>query len=117
MEMNPLHIPGVLVACVFAASAAVAQQPAPPAGGEAPPPKHTCTKPGDYPGNLASENQRRAWQKDYVAYTDCLKKFISDQKAIADPHIKAYNAAIEEYNEGVRAFNEQVEKARAAAGK
>jgi hypothetical protein len=107
----------VLIAGLLAASVATAQQAPAPAGGDAVPPKHSCTKPGDYPGSLASENQRRAWQKDYIGYTDCLKKFINDQKAIAEPHVKAYNAAIEEYNEGVRAFNEQVEKARAASGK
>jgi hypothetical protein len=98
-----------------AAFAALAQTPAPapsPAASDAPVPKHACTKPGDFPGALASDTQRRSWQKEYVGYTDCLKKFINDQKAIAEPHVKAYNAAVDEYNESVKVFNEQIEKAR-----
>jgi len=76
-------------------------------------PKPECgDKPGEYPGNLASDNQKRNWQKEYVAYIDCLKKFIEDQQALAEPHIKASNAAINEYNAGVKAYNEQVQKAK-----
>jgi hypothetical protein len=106
-----------LPALVFAAAAtaaAFAQTPAAPATSpaDAGMRKHACSKPGNFPGNLASELQKRSWQKEYVGYTDCLKKFISDEKALAEPHVKAYNAAVDEYNEGVRVFNEQIEKAR-----
>jgi hypothetical protein len=99
----------VLLVGAAATSSAFAQ-PAP--GADVPVPKHACTKPGDHPGGLASDTQRRTWQKEYVGYTDCLKKFINDQKAIAEPHVKAYNAAVDEYNESVKTFNEQIEKAR-----
>jgi hypothetical protein len=75
-------------------------------------PKPSCTKAGDYPGNLASDTQKRQWQKDYVGYVDCLKKFIEDQQALASPHIKASNAAINEYNAAVKAYNEQIQKAK-----
>jgi hypothetical protein len=101
----------VFASGVVATSSALAQSPPAPAP-DAAPPKHNCAKPGDYPGNLASDTQRRSWQKEYVAYTDCLKKFINDQKAIAEPYVKAYNAAVDEYNESVKTFNEQIEKAR-----
>ena len=50
------------------ASAALAQQAAPAATPAAPLPKHSCAKPGDFPGNLATDTQRRSWQKDYVDY-------------------------------------------------
>ena len=104
-----LHrLSAAFVAGAIATSAAMAQQTPAPAES----PKHSCTKPGDHPGALASETQRRTWQKDYVAYTDCLKKFINEQKALAEPYVKAYNAAVDEYNESVKTFNEQVEKAR-----
>ncbi|MDQ2916712.1 MAG: hypothetical protein M3R40_06080 [Pseudomonadota bacterium] len=69
-------------------------------------------KPDDFPGNLASDKQKRTWQKEYVGYVDCLKKFIEEQQALADPHVKASNAAITEYNAGVKAYNEQVQKAK-----
>jgi hypothetical protein len=98
---------------VFAASATAqpASAPAPAAATAAPIPKHNCGKPDEYPGNLASDTQRRTWQKGYVAYVDCLKKFVEDQQALAAPHVKASNEAIEEYNAAVKAYNETVQKA------
>ena len=71
-----------------------------------------AAKPGEYPGNLASDNQKRQWQKDYVAYIDCLKKFVEEQQALAEPHVKAANAAIGEYNAGVKAYNDEIQKAK-----
>ena len=107
------------IACAVLGGQAVAQTPAAapaaaaPAAANAPLPKPECgAKPGEYPGNLASENQKRAWQKDYVGYIDCLKKFIEDQQALAEPHVKAANEAINEYNAGVKAYNEEVQKAK-----
>ena len=107
------HLPAFLVSAVVA-TAALGQTPAPAASATPDPnvPKHACVKPGEVPGSLSSDLQKRAWQKEYVAYTDCLKRFIADQKALADPHLKAFNAAVDEYNEGVRKYNEMVEKAR-----
>jgi hypothetical protein len=96
----------------FTAVAMAQQSPAPAAASSAPAPRHTCTKPGEYPGNLASDNQKRSWQKGYVDYVDCLKKFIDEQRALAEPHVKASNDAINEYNDGVKAYNAQVEKAK-----
>jgi hypothetical protein len=43
-----------------------------------------------------------------------MKKFIGEQKALAEPYLKAYNGAIDEYNENIKAYNEQIEKAKAA---
>jgi len=106
-------------AVAFAALAAQAGAQTAPADSSAAPassapvPKPECgAKPGEYPGNLASDNQKRTWQKDFVAYIDCLKKFIQDQQALADPHVKAANAAINEYNAGVKAYNDEIQKAK-----
>jgi hypothetical protein len=95
---------------------AVAAVMAMPAASQTPPatPKHTCKKPGAYPGNLASDTQKRTWQKDYLAYADCLKKFVAEQQALADPYVKAGNDAIAEYNAAVAEYNEVVEKAKEA---
>jgi hypothetical protein len=107
------HLPALVVSALVA-TAAFAQTPAPaaPAAPDPNVPKHACVKPGDLPGSLSSDLQKRAWQKEYVAYTDCLKRFIADQKALADPHLKAFNAAVDEYNDGVKKYNEAIEKAR-----
>jgi hypothetical protein len=83
-----------------------------------PPQKHACTAPGDHPGRLASDNQRRSWERTAKAYLECLKKFIDDQKAAAQPYqdaakvyIDAANAAVTEHNKAVKEINEQLEKA------
>ena len=112
----------VLAACV--ATAPMAQQPAapaspapattatPPAKPAAPTPKHNCVKPSEYPGNLASDNQRRTWQKSYVDYVECLKTFVKEQQALAEPHVRASNEAIEEHNNAIKDYNAQIEKAK-----
>jgi len=100
------------VAAQAGAQTATAPATAAPAS-SAPIPKPECgAKPGDYPGNLASDNQKRAWQKEYVAYIDCLKKFVEEQQALAEPHVKAANAAINEYNACVKAYNDEIQKAK-----
>ena len=102
-----------LVATLLVAAAPVmAQTPAAPSGDV---PKHSCTKPGEMPSpTLASDNQMRAYQKEYVAYTECLKKFAMDQQKLAEPHVKAANDTITEYNAAVKFYNDQVEKAKGA---
>ena len=84
-----------------------------PAKSAAPTPKHDCVKPSEFPGNLASDNQRRAWQKSYVDYVECLKTFVKEQQALAEPHVRASNEAIEEHNNAIKDYNAQVEKAKA----
>jgi hypothetical protein len=107
--------PFAVIAFGAFASATLAQQPTAPAAAptpSAPVPKHSCGKPGEFPGNLASDAQKRAWQKDYVGYVDCLKKFITEQQALAEPHVKASNESINEYNSAVKAYNAEIEKAK-----
>ena len=111
IAMTSLRLPCLLLASVFTVSA-FGQTAAPTT--DAAVAKPSCTKPGDYPGNLASDTQRRTWQKEYTAYQECMKKFIAEQKALVEPYLKAYNAAIDEYNENIKVYNEQIEKARAA---
>jgi len=88
--------------------------PAPaPAKSAASTPKHNCVKPSEFPGNLASDNQRRTWQKSYVDYVECLKTFVKEQQALAEPHVRASNEAIEEHNNAIKDYNAQIEKAKA----
>jgi hypothetical protein len=102
----------------FATLAALASTPALAQVAMPPPQKHACTSPGEHPGRLASDSQRRSWERSAKAYLDCLKKFVEDQKAGAQPYqdaakvyIDAANAAVTEYNKAVKDINEQMEKA------
>ena len=102
-----------LAAATFAASA-TAQQPA--AASAVPPPPaatmaHGCSTPGEHPGRLASDIQRRNWTRSANSYLECMKKFIAEQQAAynaivdkAKPHMDAANAAIDQYNKSVAAF-------------
>ena len=106
----------ILIAAAAFTVGAHAQAPAPAAAGAANVPKPTCQKPGDVPNpNMASDNQRRAWQRDYTAWGECMKKFITEQQAAAEPYNKAANAAIDDYNSTVKLLNDQVEKLKDAA--
>lgn len=100
------------------ALAAAAQQaaPAPAAPAATAIAPHACQKPGEHPGRLASDNQRRAWVKNANGYLDCLKKFINDHQGTynaivekAKPHLDAANATIDEYNKAVTAFKAEQE--------
>jgi len=106
------HRQGFIAAAAapFLAAAVVAwaQTPA-PAAAPADMPKPKCEAPGDYPSKLASDMQRQRWAKNRDTYLDCMKKFVSEQQALADPHVKAANAAITEFNAAVKRFNEQME--------
>ena len=97
------------------ATAAFAQQPAPAAPPAVQP--HDCKKPGDHPGRLGTDNQRRNWVKMANDSLACLKKYALDQQAIAKPLIDqakpyadAANAAIEEHNKSVTFFKEEQDK-------
>ena len=98
-----------LVAAVFVAGcgASLAQSPSPPI--EAP--KPACTKPDEYPGNLATDRRKNAWLTEVKGYLVCLKKFADDHNAIAQVHFKAADAAIEEHNATAKAANEFIKKA------
>jgi len=103
-----------LAAAALVAGAVHAQAPT-PTFADASVAKPSCTKPGDVPGSLASDAQRRTWQKEYQTWGDCMKKFISDQRAAAEPYNKASNAAIDDYNATVAKYNDQIEKLKDAA--
>lgn len=118
-----MHPPGSpIVAGLFAlgltaASAVLAQTPTPALATVTPAPN--CEKPSDPPSingpelaKSAAEQKRSNWSKNMKAYFDCLKRFVEEQQAAAAPHIRAANAAIEEFNKATKAFNEQIDAAR-----
>ncbi|HJU23222.1 MAG TPA: hypothetical protein VJ891_11995 [Casimicrobiaceae bacterium] len=83
----------------------------------APPiPKPDCGKTSEYPGDIGNDRQAdrkiKEWQKEYISHLECLKKFVEEQQALAVAHQKARDQAANEYNEEVKAYNDQVQKAK-----
>jgi hypothetical protein len=114
-SMNRLH---ALAASLVLAAAlpALGQTPAPTAAAPAapsaaPPAKHNCGAKPEHPGRLASDNMKRAWQRDANAYLECVKKFANEQQQIAQDYIKAANAAVDEYNASVKEFQAAAQQA------
>jgi hypothetical protein len=106
-----------LFAIVSLALAPFAFAPAAAAADAGKPSPHSCEKPGEHPGRLGSDANRRKWVNDANAYLECLKKYALDQQAIAKPlleqakpHADAANAAIDEYNKAVKSLKEESDK-------
>jgi hypothetical protein len=94
-----------------AAPAATPAAPAVPAAtAEAKPPvntpKHSCTQPPD-PGRLTSDNQAKQFRKDMDVYRECLSAYASDMRRIAEAHVGAGNAAVEEFNTYAKAVTDK----------
>ena len=75
---------------------ALAQAPAPTTV------KDACGAKPDFPGRLASDLQRRAWQRDATEYLACYKKYAMAKQQIAQEFLKAANDAVDEYNAAVK---------------
>src|SRR6185369_4667397 len=104
----------------LAAIAAGAQTPAPtPAPAPAPGasatpmvlPKPSCGEQPEHPGRLGSDNQKRQWRRDANTYLECFKKYVEDQRAMAQRFQDAANALIEEYNTAVKNMQQQIDAA------
>src|SRR5262249_16963140 len=90
-------------------------QPTGPAPPTMPPPR-PCEKPGHRPTpspaaprRPAAGANRSTGTRAMRAYPDCLKAFATEQQAVAAPHIRAANAAVEEYNKSTKTYNDFVE--------
>jgi hypothetical protein len=60
-------------------------------------PAHSCQKP-EIPGRLASDTQKKLFDRRFKEYGNCIKKYIDDQQAIVKSATDAANGAINEYN-------------------
>jgi hypothetical protein len=96
-----------LAAIAFMASVAGAQQPAAPAMPAIP--QHTCVKP-EFPGAFADSRRFDRFNKEYKAYSDCIKKYVDETKVLSDAIVEAGNNAIKEYN----AFSAELAERQAA---
>jgi hypothetical protein len=86
--------------CTLAGSA-LAQAPA-----AAVPAKADCAAKPTHPGRLASDTQRRVWQKEANEYLACYKKYVLVKQQAAQDMAKAANDAIDEYNATVKEFED-----------
>ncbi|HVF65447.1 MAG TPA: hypothetical protein VNE58_15780 [Casimicrobiaceae bacterium] len=106
-----------VTATLLVAAIDVSAQQATPATPRAAPAAHACKKPGEHPGRLGSDNQRRAWVKEANDFLACLKKYAMEQQAVAaplyeqaKPYADAANSAIDEHNKAVGEFKEIQDK-------
>jgi hypothetical protein len=60
-------------------------------------PPHNCVKP-EFPGKLASSSRISAFNKEYTAYSTCIKKYVEDTKTMVNAAVAAGNAAVDEFN-------------------
>ena len=100
-----IHLVAVMPLCINGASA-IAQAPA-----VAVPAKADCGAKPTHPGRLASDTQRRVWQKDANEYLGCYKKYVLIKQQAAQDMTKAANDAVDEYNETVKEFEAAVKAA------
>jgi len=77
--------------------------------GRRPPP--TWTHVDKVQRKLGSDNQKRQWRRDANTYLECYKKYVEDQRALAQRYQDAANAAIEEYNTAVKNMQAQIDAA------
>ena len=98
-----------LAASLAVAAAGVHAQTAPAATVNIPP--HKCVKP-EYPGKLASSQRFNAFNKEYTAYGECMKKYIEEIKLILNAATTAVNGAVEEFNKFAADIKAQDEAAK-----
>ena len=74
-------------------------------------PPHNCGKP-EFPGRLASPNRIAAFNKEYAAYSGCIKKYVDETKTMANAAVAAGNEAIDEFNKFSAELKAQNEAAK-----
>jgi hypothetical protein len=90
-------------AAIFAGASALASAQQPPEI-----PKHKCEPKPTLPGEklLADASVRKRLQRDIDAFKTCMKAYADERAAAAKAHTDAGNAAINEYNETMKAIND-----------
>jgi len=92
--------------------APAAQAPAPTTGtASRPVPEPSCVAP-EYPGELASNNRITAFNHDYKAYGECIKKYVEDNRAWINAVVDANNKAVEDYNKYNTELKKQIDAAK-----
>jgi len=100
------------LAASLSVTAAAARAQAAPVTMPAIPP-HNCVKP-EFPGRppIASPNRISVFNKEYTAYSECIKKYFDETKAMSNAAIAAANGAIEEFNKFSTALKAESDAAK-----
>ena len=71
-------------------------------------PKHKCEPKPTLPGQrlMADDSVRKRFQRDLDAYKTCMKAYADERAAAAKAHTDAGNAAINEYNDTMKALQD-----------
>ena len=97
-----MRLPALIAAALLAPSFALAQPATPDV------PKHKCEpKPQAPMRALMNDNAtRKKFQREIDEYKNCMKAYSDERAAAAKAHSDAGNAAINEYNETMKALQE-----------
>lgn len=71
-------------------------------------PKHKCEPKPQLPGQrmMQEPNVAKSFKREVDAYRACMKAYADERQAIAKAHTDAGNAAINEYNDTMKALND-----------
>lgn len=101
-----MNRPTLAVAVMLAGACllAHAQQPAPPEV-----PRHKCEPKPQLPGPrlMSDDAVRKRFQREIDTYKGCMKAYADERAAAAKAHTDAGNAAITEYNDTMKALQEE----------
>jgi hypothetical protein len=111
MRLNPLFALSV-AACSLGAAA---QTPAPTAAASLVP-TNTCVKP-EFSGRLAIDPNMTAFNRNFKAYGECVKKYVDQNKAIAEAATAAANRVVDEYNTYTAEIKAKIEAENGARAK
>jgi hypothetical protein len=92
-----------------AAAPAAAPAPAAEAASTAAPayPAPNCVTP-NYPGKSGTDAQVLAFNRDFKAYGDCIRKYVDDARALSNAAIEAGNKVVLEYNKYTEDTRKQI---------
>jgi hypothetical protein len=92
-----------------AAAPAATPAPAAEAASTAAPayPAPNCVTP-NYPGKSGTDAQVLAFNRDFKAYGDCIRKYVDDARALSNAAIEAGNKVVLEYNKYTEDMRKQI---------
>ena len=108
--ISRLILAATLAASLAAIGGDVRAQTAPGASAVVIPP-NKCVKP-EYPGKLGTSQKFTAFNKDFTAYGECIKKYVEETKVIINAAAAAGNGAVEEFNKFAADIKAQDEGAK-----
>jgi len=79
-------------------------------------PANTCVRP-EFSGRLAIDPNMTAFNRNFKAYGECVKKYVDQNKAIAEAATAAANRVVDEYNTYTAEIKAKIEAENASRQK